>query len=637
MDAAQPQQNAGAPGAETPSAGGPPAEASDAPEVKNAGATPVAGAAPNPGGPPVRVTGAVSEPPPPTPISITAVSTVPSEAAITLPVPVAISTVAASPLPPLGSGPYRSQTGSPFPSMSPLDGSLLVHVEPTPLAQIPEIVARARSAQKAWGDLPVRDRIDAVAKLKKRLLARAREIAETVHKECGKPIEEAVLAEVIPNADLVDYWTLTIEELLDGVTVELDALAYPGKVGRIHKDPRGVLALITPWNYPVAIPLRTLVPALLAGNAVVFKPSEVSPRSGALIASLFKDILPDGVLELVQGGGDAAEAILDAGVDAVIFTGSVATGKRVAVACAERLIPCAMELGGKDAAIVLADCRLERTARGLVWGAFTNAGQNCASIERVYVERPIAEKLIARVVELTRELRPGIDTGVLTTQKQAAIVQRHVAEAVALGAEVLVGGAAPSLPATEAHPDQPGAAPLAPVPALAFPPTVIKITNEDCALMKEETFGPILPIVLVDSADEAIAKTNASRFGLTTSVWTKKIRKGRDIARKLKSGVVTINNHAFTGALPAAPWTGTGDSGYGITNSSHALAYLIRPRFVLEDTSRAKSEMWWYPYTPALRTIAFAMARLRGGSGLFGRIAAFFRLLITLPRRKSLK
>jgi acyl-CoA reductase-like NAD-dependent aldehyde dehydrogenase len=494
--------------------------------------------------------------------------------------------------------------------------------EPTPLELIPAIVARARSAQRTWGDLPVRDRIDAVAKLKKRLLARAEEIAETLHQECGKPIEEAALAEVLPNADLVDYWTLMIEELTDGVTVELDALAYPGKIGRIHKDPRGVIALITPWNYPVAIPLRTIVPALLAGNAVVFKPSEVTPRAGALVASLFKDILPDGVLELVQGAGDAAVAIMDAGVDAVVFTGSVATGKRVAVACAERLIPCSMELGGKDAAIVLADCKLERTARGLVWGAFTNAGQNCASIERVYVERPIAEKLIARVVELTKELRPGVDTARMTTQKQLAIVQHHLSDAIAHGAEVLAGGQ----PAT----GEPGGAPEG---SLEFPPTVVKIANEDCALMKDETFGPILPIVLVDSADEAIQKTNASRFGLTTSVWTKKMRKGRDIARKLKTGVVTINNHGFTAALPAAPWTGTGDSGFGITNSPHVLAELTRPRFVLEDSSGAKRELWWYPYTPVLRTVAFTMAKARGGAGFFGRIAAFFKLLVTIPRR----
>ena len=460
----------------------------------------------------------------------------------------------------------------------------------------------------------MRDRASAIAKVKKRILERADAIGALLSRECGKPVEEGLLAEVLPNADLVDYWTMSIEELLDGQTVELDALAYPGKVGRIHKEARGTVALITPWNYPVAIPLRTLVPALLAGNAVLFKPSEVTPRAGALVASLFEGLLPEGVLQLVQGGGDVGAALVAADVDLVVFTGSVATGRRIAVACAERLVPCSLELGGKDAAIVLADCNLERTARGLVWGAFTNAGQNCASVERVYVEKAIADKLVERVVALTKELRPGVDTAVLTTARQCDVVRGHLDEAVAGGAEILAGGA------PEAG-------------SLAFPPTVVKLTDDETPLLREETFGPILPIVVVETADEAIERTNRSRFGLTTSLWTKRINHAQELARRLRSGVVTINNHGFTAALPQAPWTGAGESGYGVTNSPHALHELTRARFVLEDRSGGSRELWWYPYTPALRTVALAMARVRGGAGFFGRIAAFFTLLGALPKR----
>jgi acyl-CoA reductase-like NAD-dependent aldehyde dehydrogenase len=503
---------------------------------------------------------------------------------------------------------------SPFPMRSPIDGSELDAVEVTAPADVPGVVERARVAQLDWAATPVRDRAAILAKLKGRLLAKAEAIADLVHRECGKPVEEAALAEVLPNADLVDYWTMSIEELLEGTTVELDALAYPGKVGRIHKEARGVVALVTPWNYPVAIPLRTLVPALLAGNAVVWKPSEISPRSGALVASLFEGLLPEGVLCLVQGAGDVGAALVEADVDAVVFTGSVPTGRRIAVKCAERLIPCSLELGGKDAAIVLRDCDVERTARGLVWGAFTNAGQNCASIERVYVEKPVAEALTKRIVELTKGLRPGVDTAVLTTEKQCAVVRRHLEDAVKKGAEVLAGGA------PEAG-------------SLAFPPTVVKVASDDMALMQDETFGPILPIAVVETEDEAIERANASRYGLTTSVWTKRIHYGHELAARLRSGVVTINNHGFTAALPAAPWTGVGESGYGVTNSPHALAELTRPRFVLEDRAGAKGELWWYPYTPVLRTIAFAMARARGGTGFFGRIAAFFQLLGALPKR----
>ncbi|WP_437639940.1 aldehyde dehydrogenase family protein [Sorangium sp. So ce854] len=510
--------------------------------------------------------------------------------------------------------PGAAASAGPFPERGPAGGEPLDGVAQTAPGAVGEIVARARAAQRAWAEVPIAERAQRIAKVKRRLLSRAEEIAALLHRECGKPIEEAALAEVLPNADLIDYWTVSIEELLDESPVDLDPIAYPGKAGRIRREPRGVVALITPWNYPVAIPLRTIVPALLAGNAVVFKPSEVTPRSGALVASLFDGLLPDGVLAVAQGGGDVGAALIDAGVDLVVFTGSVATGKKIAVACAERLVPTSLELGGKDSAIVLGDCDLERAARGVVWGAFTNAGQNCASIERVYVEQAIADRFIERVVALTRQLRAGVDVGAMTTAQQAEIVRRQLAAAVADGAELLAGGA-----------PEPG--------ALAFPPTVLKVEREDTPLLREETFGPVLPVLVVKDAEEAIARTNASRFALTTSLWTRGYERAHALARRLRSGVVTINNHGFTGALPGAPWTGTGDSGSGITSSPHALAELTRPRFYLEDRSRAKGELWWYPYTPTLRTIAFAMARVRGGAGWSGRVGALVELVAAFARR----
>lgn len=505
-----------------------------------------------------------------------------------------------------------------FSTTSPIDGSELEPVAGTSPSEVAALVATARDAARTWADKPLADRVDILGQVKARVLSRAEEIAQLVRAEVGKPIEEAALAEVLPNADLVDYWCDSIEELLEGNRVELDALSYPGKQGRIHHDPRGVVALITPWNFPVAIPLRTLIPALLAGNAVVFKPSEVTPRCGALVASLFDGVLPEGVLQLAQGGREVGEALVEADVDLVVFTGSVATGRAIAVKCAERLRPCSLELGGKDAAIVTADCNLERSAQGVVWGAFSNAGQSCAAVERVYVVKEIADQFIDRVVAITKELRPGIDTAVMTTVTQKEKVDEHLADAVASGADVLTGGA----PEDES--------------SLAFPPTVVRVGGDayQRAFITDETFGPLLPIMVVDDVDEAVEHVNASRYALTTSVWTKRVRWAHEqLAPRLRSGIVTINNHAFTAALPAAPWTGTGDTGYGITNSPHALHSLTRVRFVLEDTSRAARELWWYPYTPVLRTIAFAMAALRGGASFFGRVAALGKLLTAFPKR----
>lgn len=475
-------------------------------------------------------------------------------------------------------------------------------------------IQRAREAQKSWAAMPAGARVRALEPLRNRLLQRADEIATTVSEEVGKPIEEALLAEVLPNADLVAYWLNHIEELIEPDEQHYNPITFPGKAGTVYRDPRGLIGLITPWNYPVAIPLRSLLPALLAGNAVIFKPSEVTPRTGALVASLFEGLLPYGVLSLLQGDREVGKQMVCGGLDLVIFTGSVRGGREVALACAEQLIPCSLELGGKDAALVFADANLERAARGVVWGAFTNAGQNCASIERVYVESAVAGPFLERVVALTKALQPGVDTGRLTTESQLRIMQQQVRQAIADGAEVLAGAEDP----------QEG--------SLAYPPTVLKMKDESTPLMQDETFGPVLPVVVVGTADEAIARANQCRYGLTASIWSQHRPRAEELARQLRVGVVTINNHGFSAAIPSAPWSGLGETGYGITNGPHALAEMTRPRYILTDRNPARQELWWYPYTPTLRAVAQNMAILQSGS-FFARIRALFALLIHFPRR----
>lgn len=506
---------------------------------------------------------------------------------------------------------------TPFSSVSPLDGAPLDPVEATPSSSIASLVARAREAQAKWAALPLEQRMEAIYKVKDRILDAGEQIAKTLRAECGKPEGEAWTAEVLPNADLVEHWVDAIEEALAPEEVELDALTYPGKSGAIHAVPRGVIALVTPWNFPVAIPLRTLVPALLAGNAVMFKPSEHSPRAGALVAKLFDGLLPEGVLTLVQGAGDVGAALVNAGVDLIVFTGSVATGRRIAEAAAKALVPVSLELGGKDAAIVLEDADLERTARGLVWGAFNNAGQNCASIERVYAHEKVAAALVDKMVAMTKTLRIGEDVGPLTTKAQLETVQRHVDAAKDAGAKVLCGGNATGT-------------------GLGFEPTILRVDGDESALavMTEETFGPVLPVVVVKDEAEAIRRANASRFGLTASVWTKKADRGSAVAERLSAGVVTVNNHGFTAAIAAAPWSGVGESGFGVTNSKHALREFTRPKFVLVDKSSAKSELWWMPYSPSLVATVKAMAILRSATRSLGeKFSALIQLLKNAPKR----
>ena len=258
---------------------------------------------------------------------------------------------------------------------------------------------------------------------------------------------------------------------------------------------------------------------------------------------------------------------------------------------------------------------MERAANGIVWGALVNAGQNCAAIERVYVVKDVEKELSEKIVHAVKALRPGTDVGPLTTLAQQGTVAAHVEEAKEKGAEILAGGARGEK-------------------GYAFAPTVLAVKDESCALMQDETFGPVIPIVVVENEEEAVTRANASRFGLTASVWTKNVRHGEALGRRLRAGVVTINNHAFTGALPGAPWSGVGETGWGVTNSMFALDALTRPRFVLVDKNRAKKELYWYPYTPTLRAIALAMAALRGGT-LFARIGAIFKLVALLPKRLS--
>ncbi len=493
---------------------------------------------------------------------------------------------------------------------SPRDDTPLAPVETTSLDEVKARVLHARSICDTLRQRPLVERRRHIEAFGDALLQSAEPLARLLEEECGKVSAEAWLIDIMPTADLCAYWAGAGAEHLLTQNVSLNPFVYPSKSARIERVPRGVIALITPWNFPVAIALRNIVPALLAGNAVVWKPSEYATRIAQHVVKIADQVFGPGALSLVVGEGEVAQALLTAGVDAAVFTGGVQSGRAVAETCAKHLLPVALELGGKDAAIVLPDCDLERTARGLLWASLANAGQNCAAIERIYVQASIYEALYQRMKTLFNELRLGEDVGAMTTGKQRQLVKAQIDAAKSAGAsvDVLVGGE--------------------PEKGQWIAPVLVRLDDDAHAIFRDETFGPVVAMTSVQDIDDAVARTNAHAMGLTASLWTRDVDRANQIASRLRVGVVTINNHSLTAAIPNLPWSGVGQSGYGVTNSEFTLDIFTRPKTVLIDRSSAKREVWWFPYTPSFTRMLRAMVVLRRAAPLTTKLRALWTLVV---------
>ena len=413
-----------------------------------------------------------------------------------------------------------------IPTINPSTGEQTGSIPVMQLDSIPDRIDATRKAQQNWSEYDLRARKDAVKQLQQGFLAHAETIAQILKEECGRPAGEAWTAEIVANHELFTWWLKHIDDLLTATPVDLNPINYPGKEGRVRLDPKGLIGLITPWNLPVAIPLRTIIPAVLAGNAVVWKPSEHTPRVSAALSTLFDEFLGPDLVQLIQGTGAHGAAVVESGVDVVFFTGSVKTGRRVQVESAKRGTPCALELGGKDAAIVLEDANLERAAHGITWAAFGFAGQNCAAVERCFVHASVFEEFVEKVKTCTAGLKRDRDIGPLVTQDQLTVVQRQLEDALSRGASIVEGG-----------PDG--------GPGYYHPPTVLLDVPADALMMTEETFGPLLPITPFQNVEELADLVNGTPFGLTTSVWTQNVAFGEALAEQFDCGVITINNHSF--------------------------------------------------------------------------------------------
>jgi succinate-semialdehyde dehydrogenase/glutarate-semialdehyde dehydrogenase len=481
-----------------------------------------------------------------------------------------------------------------------------------------DAVAAAKEAFPEWSKTRVKERQKILARWLEIMLEERDDLAKLVSMEGGKPANEARLVDVFPGLESLSYYSKYIDRMLAFREVKPNQILFRHWRAGYRFDPLGVIGVITPWNYPVTIPMGEIVPAVGAGNTVVFKPASATTLIGLKLGDMARRAgLPPGVLNTVALPGSATDALLDhPDVAKVLFTGSVEVGRHVGRRCAERIAPAQLELGGKDAAVVAADADIERTARGLVWAAFVNTGQTCASVERVYVERPIFDRLLKRIVELTNEIKvgdpnlPDTDMGPLTTKGQLDIVARQVNEALDGGARALTGG------------ERPGG------PGFFYPPTVLVDVDDEMELMRQETFGPVMPVIPVDSLDEGIRRANDSSFGLTASGWTRSKKKAARLQRELDAGTVTINDHLVTAGEATGSWGGVRDSGIGRTHGQFGLYNMVNIKYVMRDLGADKAMPWYYPYDEDFGRFLGAAMPMMYGRGL-GKFSTVFSLAAT--------
>lgn len=507
-----------------------------------------------------------------------------------------------------------TRTTSPTPTLEvrrPSDGSTLVRLPILDAAAVARAVADARAAQPAWAARPLRERAGRLRALAGVLAERADEIAGRIRDETGKPEAEA-LAEIVVSVDLLRFYVTHGPGHLRGRRARTGWMLH--KRARVEREPYGVVGAITPWNYPFILAMDCVAPALVAGNAVVLKPSELTPYTSLLIPGLCASAgVPEELVQVVTGDGSTGEALVRAGVDRIVFTGSTATGRRIMAAAADTLTPVTLELGGKDPALVLGDADVERAARGIVFGAFFNAGQTCISIERAYVVAAVYDAFVARVTELVSELRagegPDADVGPLVSERQMEIVEEHVRDALARGARALTGGRRAS------------------DGGQVYLPTVLVDVRDDMKVVREESFGPLLPVIAVADEEEAIRRANDSPYALFASVWCGDTARGSRVASRLRAGGVSINDVLSHYGVASLPVGGAGASGFGRRRGLEALDEMTRARPLLIDRFGLRREPWWFPYGPRGAALSRALLALRGKGGLAGVVGATRHLL----------
>ena len=515
----------------------------------------------------------------------------------------------------------------PVESRDPATGEVWKRWESADAAGGAAAVARARAAQPAWAARSPADRARVIQRFREVLLRRSEEVARIVTRESGKPLVDATGADVTVALDFAAWIAKAAPRFLRASPRGVAGMTMWRKRVRTERSPLGVIGIIAPWNYPFFLPTSCVLPALACGNAAIVKPSEFTPASGAILADLFREAgLPDGLLQVIQGDGVTGAALTRGGVDKMMFTGGAVAGRAVAIACAERLIPCSLELGGSDAAIVLSDADVQYAADGIAWTRFSNAGQTCVAPKRIYVEAPVYDRFVEALARAVRALKVGngadasSEVGPLIRPSAVATIRAQCDDALAKGARI---AAQATVPATVAATGD------------FFPPTMLVDVDDRMRVLTEETFGPLLPVVRVRDAEEAIARANASSYGLSGSVWTTDRARGRAVARRLDTGTVLLNDAMAVVGMADVPYGGVKSSGLGRMHGVHGLEDCVRSTPIVDDLFPRWHQPWWFGYGAQHLERVRAYQRLAHGSTLGERLGGLLGTIRLILAKKG--